>query len=57
MSGTNDLEEKQRKNNRAGVGEMAVAIKSIKESSKIRSEVTEKTKQNSDNNKTQRETS
>lgn len=51
------LRKKQQKNNKAGVGEMAVAIKSIKESSKIRSEVTEKTKQNSDNNKTQRETS
>ena len=36
---------------------MAVAIKSIKDSSKIRLEVTEKTKQNSNNNKTQRETS
>ena len=49
------LKQKQQKTNRAGMREMAVVIKSIKESSKVRLEVTEKTKSN--DNKTQKETS
>lgn len=49
------LRQKQQKTNRAGMREMAVVIKSIKESSKVRLEVTEKTKSN--DNKTQKETS
>lgn len=49
------LRQKPQKTNGAGVREMAVVIKSIKESSKVRLEVTEKNK--TVNNKTQKETS
>ena len=38
------LRQKQQKTNGAGVREMAVVIKSIKESAKVRVEVTEKNK-------------
>ena len=44
------LRQKQQKNNGAGVREMAVVIKSIRESSKVRLGVTERTKQQQQQN-------